>query len=125
MSYMTGEAPSLVAKRDLVADVDSKEAKSKFSAAVVEFIDQVITNDFSKELTSESEAVLHGLVEAMEMEGSYHLKPPCYGHDFDNPHVPTCWHGSEWSKKFTQNTMGGDFANLNIKLVNDDDFHRV
>ena len=124
MSYMTGKAPGLVAKRDLVADMDDKEAKDRFGSAVVEFMDQVINNDFSKEVM-ESEAVLNGLVEAMEMEGSYQLKPPCYGHEFDNPHVPTCWHGSQWSSEVSQNTMGGEFDNKNIKVVNDDDFHRV
>ena len=39
MSYMTGEAPGFVGKRDLVEDIDNKEAKDKFGAAVVGFMD--------------------------------------------------------------------------------------
>lgn len=125
MSYMTGEAPSFVKNKDLVADLEEGEAKNKFGAAIVQFMDQVMKSDFREGLSNDSEAVLHGLIEAMEMEGSYQLKPPCYGHDFDNPHVPTCWHGSPWSSMMTQNIMGGEFDNENISVINDDNFHRV
>jgi len=97
MSYMTGDAPKAVKARDLIADIDDALAKKQFAGAVVSFMDQILKNDFSTPFNSDTEAVLHGLVDAMEMEGSAHLKPPCFGHEFDNPHVPTCWHGSAWS----------------------------
>ena len=34
---------------------------------------------------------LEPLLEAMEMEGYYNLKPACYSSDEINPVVPTCW----------------------------------
>jgi hypothetical protein len=125
MSYMTGDAPKAVKARDLVPDLEDGKAKTEFGAAVVEFMDQVIKSDFSKDISSDSEAVLHGLIEAMEMEGSYQMKPPCYGHEFDNPNVPTCLHGNPWSTQFTQNIMAGEFENKHITVQNDDDFHQV
>lgn len=42
MSYMTGDAPSAVKKKDLVPDVDAETARKTFGAAVVSFIDKVM-----------------------------------------------------------------------------------
>ena len=125
MSYMTGEAPKAVAKKDLVPDMDDETARKNFSAAIVEFVNQVVGNDFSYEIKNDSKAVLKGLLEGIEMEGSYALKPPCYGHETENPRVPTCTHGNPWTDQHTQIMMGGAFDNTNITVVNDDNFHRV
>lgn len=81
--------------------------------------------DFSKEIKSETEAVLAPLIEGIEMEGSYALKPPCYGHETENPDLPTCFHGNPWTEQYTQPMMGGTFANKHISVLNDDNFHRV
>jgi len=61
----------------------------------------------------------------MEMEGYYNLKPPCYGHETENPDLPTCFHGNPWTNQYSQPIMGGTFDNTNIKVVDDDNFHRV
>ena len=125
MSYMTGDAPKAVKKRDLIPDITDETARKSFGAAVVEFISQVVTDDFSTEIKNNSKTVLKGLLEGIEMEGSYQLKPPCYGHETENPRVPTCFHGNPWTEAYTQNMMGGTFDNSNITVVNDDNFHRV
>ena len=125
MSYMTGEAPKAVKKKDLVPDVDDETARKSFGGAIVEFINQVVTADFSTEIKNDSKTVLKGLLEGIEMEGSYALKPPCYGHETENPNVPTCFHGNPWTDAYTQIMMGGAFDNTNITIENDDNFHRV
>ena len=125
MSYMTGDAPKAVKKRDLVPDVDDATARKSFGGAVVEFISQVVAQDFSYEIKNDTKNVLKGLLEGIEMEGSYALKPPCYGHETENPYLPTCTHGNPWTDQYTQIMMGGTFDNTNITVVNDDNFHRV
>ena len=125
MSYMTGEAPSAVKKRDLVPDLDAASARQTFGTAVVAFIDQVLKEDFSTEIATDSATVLKGLVEGFEMEGSYDRKQPCYGHETENPFEPTCTHGSPWTDQYSQPLMAGTFDNPNITVVNDDNFHRV
>ena len=126
MSYMTGEAPSAVKKRDLVADMDDTLAKQTFATSVVDFIGKVVAQDFSSDVANvETEKVLAPLVEGMVMEGYYNTKPPCYGHETENPDVPTCLHGNPWSTEMTQTMMGGVFANTEIYVTNDDNFHRV
>lgn len=125
MSYMTGTPPSAVLKKDLVPDMDDTTAKKDFASAMVSFIDQVLKQDFSKDITGSTEKVLKPLVEGIEMEGSYQLKPPCYGHETENPDVPTCFKGNPWTSQYTQPTMGGTFDNRHISVSNDDNFHRV
>jgi len=125
MSYMTGEPPSAVKKRDLVADIDDVTARKSFGAAIVSFIDQVVKQDFSKEIKSDTATVLKPLIEGLEMEGSYQLKPPCYGHESENPDVPTCTKANPWTMAYSQPMMGGTFDNSKISLSDDDNFHRV
>ena len=125
MSYMTGDAPSAVKKRDLVPDMDDDSARKAFGGAIVEFVGKVIANDFSSDVTSETSTVLAGLLEGIEMEGSYALKPPCYGHETENPFEPTCAHGNPWTIQYSQPIMAGTFDNDNISVVDDDNFHRV
>ena len=125
MSYMTGDAPKKVKERDLVPDVDGETARKSFSSAIIEFIDQVVNEDFSTEIKNDSKTVLKGLLEGIEMEGSYQLKPPCNGPDIDNPRVPTCFHGSPWNEEYTQNIMGGTFDNTNVTVENSDNFHYI
>ena len=126
MSYMTGDAPKAVAKKDLTPDVDDATARQTFGGAVVDFISKVVKQDFTSDIAaSETETVLSGLIEGMEIEGYYNLKEPCYGHETENPFEPTCAHGNPWTDQVSQIMMGGDFDNKNIKVVNDDNFHRV
>ncbi len=125
MSYMTGDAPKAVKKKDLVPDLDDTTAKKQFSAAIVSFVDKVLKQDFSKDVKSDTAKVLQPLVEGIEMEGSYQLKPPCYGHETENPDVPTCFKANPWTEAYTQPMMGGTFSSKHIKVVDDDNFHRV
>jgi len=125
MSYMTGDAPSAVKKRDLVPDIDDETARKTFGASVVSFVANVLKQDFSSDIKSDSAKILAPLIEGIEMEGSYRLKEPCYGHETENPYVPTCFHGNPWTDAYTQIMMGGTFDNRHISVVNDDNFHRV
>jgi len=125
MSYMTGPAPFEVKNRDLRPDVDGDTAKQVFAGEIVKFINNVNNNDYSHYDESSSEAVLSGLLEAFEMEASYDMKVPCYGHETENPDVPTCLKGNPWTAGYSQRIMAGDFGNSNISVDVDDNFHRV
>ena len=39
MSYMTGDAPKAVKKKDLIPDLDDASARQQFGTAVVDFIE--------------------------------------------------------------------------------------
>ena len=124
MSYMSGEAPSAVKKRDLMPAISEADAHKMFGGEIVKFLDAMITGSTYSE--NQSAEVLKGLVEGFVMEGSYQMKDPCYGHELLNPtDDPTCQHGNPWSQQVTQNIMAGTFSNSNISVLNDDNFHRV
>ena len=69
MSYMTGDAPKTVAKRDLKPAVDEATAHKIFGGEIVKFIDAILANKTYSE--NVSAGVLSGLVEGFLMEGSY------------------------------------------------------
>lgn len=62
MSYMTGEPPSAVFKKDLIPDVDDATARKSFGGAVVEFIGKVLAEDFSRDVKNDSKRILDPLV---------------------------------------------------------------
>jgi len=49
------------------------------------------------------------MVEAMNLEGNYYTKPPCYNVHTVNEDSPTCLKGSPWSET-AQISMGGDLT---------------
>jgi len=63
----------------------------------------------------------------MIMEGSYHLKEPCYdGEVLINPRDDfTCLPGSPWNEQYSQRIMGGQLPGKNSSVSNVDNFHRV
>ena len=100
MSYMTGDPPKAVAKRDLKPDIEESEAHKIFGTEIGKFVDAILNEKTYSENTSAE--VLSGLVEGFLMEGSYQSKKPCYGHEELNPtDDPTCQHGNPWSQQFS------------------------
>ncbi len=92
---------------------------------MVSFIGQVTTKTFNFSETS-TQKIVKPLLDAMKLEGSYQLKPPCYDHDLVNrKDDPTCGHGAPWNNKYSQMIMGGDLGNPFIQVANDDNFHLV
>jgi len=124
MSFMSGVPPGLVMKRDLRAEVSEADAHKTFAQQMVSFITEVTKKAYNFDEGSTG-TVLKPLLEAMKLEGSYAIKPPCYDKDLIDRTDPTCGHGSPWNAQFTQMLMGGNFGNPYINVVNNDNFHRV
>ena len=73
-----------------------------------------------------STAELHDpMLQAMEMEGFYGMKDPCYESLLVNPEHKNCLHGSPWSAANSQRLMAGDLPSKKTKIVTNDNFHRV
>jgi len=122
---MTGTPPKAVKKRDLKPDVTEDKAHQETATAMVSFMDQII---FGKRQTLDiktSTKVVQPLVDAIVMEGSFQLKPPCFDSDLVNHPSAKCAHGSPWHNEYTQRIMGGNLPGHNMKITNDDNFHRV
>ena len=60
------------------------------------------------------------ITDAFVLEGSYHIKPPCYS----NPRTDKCLYGSPWVQQVAQIYMGGPkAANITWEVTNS--FHPV
>lgn len=88
------------------------------------FIHQVLT-DSIQGTDAATDSYMEPLVESMYQEGSYVMKPACYQSDLINVPTPQCLKGSPWVSERALQTLVGDFANSNISLHNDDNFHRA
>jgi hypothetical protein len=125
MGFMSGPAPGAVAKRDLTLDISVADAHSSVASAMVSFMDQIILGNSPSLDTASTLAILAPLLEAMELEGYYHMKEPCYASPLVGPtDDPTCLHGAPWSNMTTQRVMAGDL-DPKVTILNDDNFHRV
>jgi hypothetical protein len=123
--FMSGKPPFAVRNRDLKPDVSEDKAHQETASNMVQFINQIV---FDKKETLDiksSTKVIQPLVDALVLEGNYQTKPPCYNTLLVNPTDPTCQHGAPWHVENTQRIMGGDLSGHNMKIVNDDNFHRV
>jgi poly(3-hydroxybutyrate) depolymerase len=96
MGFTSGEPPKAVAERDLTMEVDEAKAHQDVATVMVQFMDQIIMGNKASIDTKATETVLAPLVEAMELEGFYNLKQPCYASPTINPTDPTCLHGAPW-----------------------------
>jgi len=71
-----------------------------------------------------TEVLLQPFIDALELEGNYALKPPCYERPTVNSWNANCTHGSTWNMLHAQKVMAGDLPS-GIKHRNDDNSHNV
>jgi hypothetical protein len=65
------------------------------------------------------------IVDSIIMEGSYHLRVPCYNISTINPDWPkACERGNLWTNEASK-LMAGDYASDNVDIEFFDNFHRV
>lgn len=94
------------------------------AAEMVKFLETIVDGQNFNSIASDT--ILGPIIDAMEIEGYYGMKPPCYFKPLVNAEDVSCLHGSPWSATYSQKTMAGDFdANFNITIHTDDNFHLV
>lgn len=124
MQFASGTPPSLVKKNDLKPEITEDVAHQKITEIMNYFIED--NTVAMKNVLLATSQFLSPLIDALKLEGSYHLNDPCYDDTLVNRNVKNCGHGSKWAE-YAQNILAG-FSEYNIKNVNlkvDDNFHRV
>lgn len=121
--------PSFVVSNDLKPDTDEDTAHSQVAEVMTQFISSIIEKqhpEISAKWTGLTATYFKPLIDAMTLEGSYNMKPACYGHDLVNEDSPACLHGSPWAEQ-AQKIMGGAHLDKNssVTINTDDNFHRV
>jgi len=74
---------------------------------------------------NEAEEYFKPFLEGMRLEGSYHIRIPCYSKNEMNPDTPNeCMKGAPWVQT-AQAIMGGDLTADDVIVDDTDNFHRV
>lgn len=124
MGFMSGSPPITVKGKDLTLDVPEAQAHQMAAEAMVDFISTTLLGNPSTYDMSATTALTDPIVNAMELEGFYKLKPACYEAPLVGSYNVTCGHGAPWHNYVTQAGMGGDLG-AKVQVSNDDNFHLV
>jgi len=116
---------SHVLSNDLKPSISQEAAHKEISQKMVEFISTVI-GDAKTEFNAKGDSTdkfMDPIVESMILEGSYHIRVPCYNISTINPDWPTrCERGNKWVTE-AQKMMAGDLGDATFDSFNN--FHRV
>lgn len=120
---------SRVVELDLFRDVDTDQGYSLVVERMIAYISEKEGlgdgAEKMKTFNDEAKEYFQKFIKLMELEGSYQLGKPCYNNDIINPDTPkVCLKGSNWITQMQQ-IMGGMSDSMNVKLVTEDNFHRV
>jgi len=122
--------PDLVMKQDLKADVDQATGYKMVAQNLVSFVLK-IKGDHEQSVAAlgdfkdEAEEYFKPFLEGMRLEGSYHIRRPCYSSNLMNPDTPNeCMKGAPWVHT-AQAIMGGDLTADHVTIQDTDNFHRV
>ena len=126
MQFSSGTPTSFVKDNDLIPQISEDEAHISFAKAISGFIDSKIGNqsNYLDQKVKDTSAILELILSGLRMEGSYHLKPPCFDYDLINKIRPICTHGSPWVET-AQKIMDGLSGKMSFDMKVDDNFHRV
>jgi len=122
-SFMSTPIPSNVRKNDLKMDMSLDDAHTLVAQQFPDFLKNVING--KKVSTSKSTLkVLQPLLNAMEMEGYYGMKPPCYDSAEIDEVSPLCLKDSPWVQANAHKIMAGSISSK-VTIQDNNNFHRV
>ena len=124
MQFASGTPPSFVKSNDLKPEISEESAHQQIAQLFVSFMEEKA--DLLSQKLLESQEFFKPLIDSLKIEGSYHLKPPCYDDTDINRNVNYCGHGSKWVEEAHKYMAGfPDYSLSSIDLTTDDNFHKV
>ena len=122
--FASAEPPSTIKDNDLSSKIADQDAYSIVGYNMSSFMQSVLQ---AKVMDSDagSDNLLAPFLEAMYQEGSYAMKDACYQSSLVNVPTPQCLKGSPWVEERALKNLVGDFADSEVTLKNDDNFHRA
>ena len=122
--FAGGVPPSFVQDNDLKGDVDDGSARDMVGDSIASFIGQVMTNSVAAS-NDTTPGLMAPFLEGMHQEGSYVMKDACYQSDLINVPDNKCLKGSPWVEERALKNLVGEFADPDVTLSNNDNFHRA
>lgn len=118
--------PSRVATGDLLPEISQDAGYKQVGEYMVNFIKFIRGEGVDVNQEADAPAVfLKPIIDSLIMEGSYHIKIPCYNISTINPDWPKkCERGNKWTTQASY-LMAGDLTKDHVTLEFFDNFHRV
>lgn len=128
-SFFEGPIPAFVAAHDLSPEAEHSYVQNQVAQTITNFIEsqsqsgdenthEVARNKLVTQVEATGE-LLAPLIDALKLEGSYHLKYPCSMATKADP--DDCWVGSPWVEQVTPFVTGADKDGVSI--VTRDEFN--
>ena len=120
--FVEGQPTFMHAIRDLEAEITTEESVMRTASAVAEFLDynregsEVAAGRLVAKVDCTTEYI-QPLIEAMHLEGSFHLETPCH---LDTESSESCTVGSPWVERVQRGFSHDDGESNSIS----DEFHR-
>jgi hypothetical protein len=121
MNTASGKPSDIIIKNDIQSEINETIAHQQLSIRICDYINMLLNNQTMTPMLeynlNQTKIFAQPYLNALNLEGSYHLLPPCYNKTNDK-----CQIGCSWST-YGQNIMSGlnDTVQLNIS----DEFHIV
>jgi hypothetical protein len=124
-SFFEGPTPPFVVMHDLTPEIEHDIVQKQVADTITQFIERQTGGDnadANQKLLSkvqDSGGLLRPLIDALMLEGNYHIKYPCSMADKADPE--DCWVGSPWVERVTPFITGADADG--IEVVTRDEFN--
>ena len=105
-----------------MADIPEVTAHKQVGFTMTNFIDDILKQGVSLS-SSETGDYLAPFLEAMRLEGSAVMKPPCNQDAMVNVPTPDCIKGSPWVEENALKIFVGNLTDSQVTLINNDNFH--
>lgn len=126
MQFASGTPPSNVKNNDLKPEVSDDEAHKAIAQTIAAYFVSKLKNDattLKSMVQTSNDEFLKPWEDAFQLEGYYHIKPPCYCSSLVCPESDSCRGGSDWVAQNAQRIMAG--LNETQEVTVTDNFHRV
>jgi hypothetical protein len=121
MNVASGKPPNYILNNDIQSEINETIAHQQLSIRICDYINMRLNNQTITPMLeynlNQTKKFSQSYLNALNLEGSYHLLPPCYNQTNDK-----CQLGSQWST-YGQKIMSG--LNETIQLNISDEFHIV
>lgn len=112
---MSGTPSKEIQNGDLSSTLDTSEAQYIITTRMSQWMKSVLLGEQFK-IDKSTEATMGVFLDAMNLEGSYNMKPPCNDVPIVNPVDPACLKGSPWVQDSALSILVGKFTNTKAVL---------
>ncbi|MFZ9594744.1 MAG: alpha/beta hydrolase [Bdellovibrionia bacterium] len=120
--FLQGSPSDFLMKRDFKSLLTADQANTQLAQVIGAFLDANLSSSPSskkvlQEYRAVTETLVRPLIDAMWLEGSYHLLPPCTARVPNGVDQNHCQKGSKWAE-YASTVMAGEIPHVTFEVEN-------